>query len=197
MSKKLQQEFDAFAAVYDEITVDELQYDAHERIPQELLRVNTPETATVLDLGCGTGLSAAAFFEKNYQVHGIDISPEMLKQAKRYPFASLKCADLESDKRDYKEQFDFISCVGVMEFIQNPEAFLTKCRENLKDNGLLGITFPLNTYSEAEVPVFSYDPDQALRLLQSAGLQPKQMVLFTGYFMPEEDINYLGVIASC
>ncbi len=196
MSKKLQKEFDAFAAVYDEITVNELQYDAHERIPQEMLQVYKPETATVLDLGCGTGLSAAAFFDKNYQVHGVDISPEMLKQAKKYPFTSLKCADLESNKWDYKEKFDFISCVGVMEFIKKPEAFLKRCKENLKENGILGITFPLNTYSEAEVPVFSYDPDQAMKLLQSAGLTPKQMILFTGYFMPEEDINYLGIIAT-
>ena len=197
MNKQLQQEFDAFAAVYDQVTLGELQYDAHKRIPAEMLKLYSPSHASVLDLGCGTGLSSKLFFEKGYSLTGVDISPEMLKLAQNYPYSELVCGDLEgSSWQTAEKQFDFISCIGVMEFIKDPAAFLKNCQSRLRANGLIGITFPLNCYSEATIPVYAYQPEQALRLLQEQGFHVKEMVLFTGYFMPEEDISYLGIIAD-
>ncbi len=190
----LRNEFDSFSHVYDDITVNELQYDAHRRIPEEMLSLKPAEDAIVLDLGCGTGLSSQLFFQHKFQVHGVDISPGMLKKAEKYPFASLTCADLENEKLNFDTTFDFITCLGVMEFIHNPVEFIAKCKPLLKEDGVLGITFPLNAYSEAEVPVFSYTPDEALNIVQQCGLTPLEIMLFTGYCMPEEDINYLGVV---
>lgn len=192
----LRDEFDAFSAVYDDITVNDLQYDAHKRIPEEMLKIKPVEVATVLDLGCGTGLSSKLFFDNDFQIHGVDISPGMLTQAKKLPFISLTCADFETETIHFATKFDYICCLGVMEFIHNPIALIEKCKALLNKNGILGITFPLNSYSEAEVPVFSYSPDEALSMIQNSGLVPLEIMLFTGYCMPDEDINYLGIICQ-
>lgn len=190
----LSEEFDAFSPVYDDITVNELQYDAHIKIPEEMLSLKKLESATVLDLGCGTGLSSLPFIRQGYQVHGVDLSAGMLEQAKKHPFASLTCSDLETDELNFDQRFDYICCLGVMEFIKESESFIKKCNSLLKDGGIMGITFPLNIYSEAELTLYSYTPDEALNLLQRCGFRVEEMMLFTGYQMPEEDINYLGVI---
>lgn len=40
-----------------------------------------PDTAAVLDIGCGTGLEALELAQQGYSVLGIDISPAMVRQA--------------------------------------------------------------------------------------------------------------------
>ncbi len=46
-----------------------------------LLRDLLPQDASVLDIGCGTGIEALALVQEGYSVLGIDISPAMVRQA--------------------------------------------------------------------------------------------------------------------
>ncbi len=42
-----------------------------------------PQGARVLDMACGTGAQSIAFAEKGFSVVGVDLSPDMLAQAKK------------------------------------------------------------------------------------------------------------------
>src|SRR5215213_8538572 len=75
--------FDGYADHFDEHLVNDLAY----RVPQ-LLRAAVdrarPDGATfdILDLGCGTGLTGAVFKGRAKTLHGVDVSPGMIDQAK-------------------------------------------------------------------------------------------------------------------
>lgn len=61
----------------------------------EILQDNNIKSGLIIDLGCGSGLSAQAFIKANYQVLGIDISPSMIEIArKRVPEAEFKVESL-------------------------------------------------------------------------------------------------------
>lgn len=46
-----------------------------------IVRDLVPENASLLDIGCGTGIEALALVQDGYSVLGIDISPAMVRQA--------------------------------------------------------------------------------------------------------------------
>ncbi len=58
-----------------------------ERLLQELLdRADAPEIdpgSTTLDVGCGVGRFTRVLAQRSVQVHGVDVSPEMLDRARR------------------------------------------------------------------------------------------------------------------
>ncbi|HEX7094407.1 MAG TPA: class I SAM-dependent methyltransferase [Acidimicrobiales bacterium] len=58
----------------------------------DLLRERGIERGTVVDLGCGSGITAAALTDAGFDVVGIDVSPAMLDIARRrVPQASFRC----------------------------------------------------------------------------------------------------------
>ena len=56
----------------------------------KILQENNIRSGLIVDLGCGSGLSAQEFIKANYQVLGIDISPAMIEIAKKRAIASLE-----------------------------------------------------------------------------------------------------------
>lgn len=81
-----------------------------------------PENQSVLELGCGTGWLLAAMKPKRGL--GIDISPQMIDQAKKdYPDLEFKIADVETlDCPD--ETFDFIILSDVIGLLMDVEKTL-------------------------------------------------------------------------
>jgi SAM-dependent methyltransferase len=70
------------AAVYDEIVVDPC-HRAWASHLHDLWTGDPVEVHSVLDLGCGTGLMAAALAAYGYRVTGVDSSQAMLARARR------------------------------------------------------------------------------------------------------------------
>ena len=61
----------------------------------EILQKNNLREGLIIDLGCGSGLSAKEFTKAGYQVLGIDISPAMIEIArKKVPEAEFICESL-------------------------------------------------------------------------------------------------------
>ncbi len=196
MLKKIREEFNEFAPTYDDVVINDLGYDAFIKIPTEMMAICPVKSGdSVLDLGCGTGLSSELFLAEHAEVHGVDAADEMIKIAKKKGFKSCRNFDLNQPNWPISGSYDFILGLGLMEFILEPESFLNSCKNLLQPTGLIGLTFPLNTFAEASVDVKSYDIQQVQLLLSECGFVIDEVVLFTGYEMDDEDVNYLGVIA--
>jgi len=83
------------------------------------------ETLRVLDCGCGTGLVAVALKSAlsstlNFSVTGVDISENMLEQAKtRNVYAELTKTDLNKNGLPFDENsFDVLTCVGTTTYLE-------------------------------------------------------------------------------
>lgn len=59
--------------------------------------INIPQKSKVLDVATGTGSQAVALAEQGYDVTGIDLSPDMLNQAKKKTKPNLKLRFLNLD----------------------------------------------------------------------------------------------------
>lgn len=80
------------------------------------LAQTVPKSVSVLDYGCGTGLSGLALKTAGFaNVHGADPSQEMLDgAAKKGVYDSLMLLDLKAGPPFSKGQFDVISAIGVI-----------------------------------------------------------------------------------
>jgi len=76
--------FDGCADTFDKHLVQELDYDTPHRLVELICRCAGPATAqwNVLDLGCGTGLSGSAIAPYARNLVGVDLSANMLTQAR-------------------------------------------------------------------------------------------------------------------
>lgn len=77
--------FDDAAETYDQRLVEGLAYRGPELLFNAVSRTSTAaaDGLNVLDLGCGTGLAGAVFRSIARRLTGVDLSPEMLTQARR------------------------------------------------------------------------------------------------------------------
>jgi ubiquinone/menaquinone biosynthesis C-methylase UbiE len=114
--------------------------------------------ATVLDVGCGAGLSTAPLLRISPTVYGVDPFPEMLKWASRIaPGACFAAARAESlPFRD--AAFDLIAAAGSLNYADPARAF-PELRRVLAPNGILAVY-------DFNLPDFPYQrpPDGAIKL---------------------------------
>ena len=98
--------YDNFARYYDLAMGDRSRAGA---FLVSLLKRHAPSAKTLIEFGCGTG-SMLDIFKKEYEVTGVDNSPQMLEVASRkVPNASLKLADLTQLELD--NTFDIVCCL--------------------------------------------------------------------------------------
>ena len=101
----------------------------------------------ILDCGCGTGIIMDALLQQGHQVFGIDISPDMIKEANitlmNYERKD-KIARLGSvEAIDYPDQcFDLCLCIGVLEYLENDEQALRELIRVTRQNGYIVVSLP-------------------------------------------------------
>ena len=124
-----------------------------ERAAARVLASIGPETRTVLDMGCGAGVSSMLIKQAypHVQVTGVDISPENIRIA-RSLFADrgieFKVSDLRDE--DVVGKYDLIAMVDVHEHIPRGDwqSFHQSLRELLSKRGKLVITYPSEMHQE-------------------------------------------------
>jgi predicted TPR repeat methyltransferase len=97
---------------------------------------------TLLDLGIGSGLSAAPFAKAGLQVYGMDFSESMLDLCRAKGIAvELRRHDLQNIPWPYDNRaFDHVICCGVMHFIAGLDALFAEAARLLRPGGLFAFT---------------------------------------------------------
>lgn len=78
-----QQSYDRVAAEYTARIADELQHKPFDRALLDRFAATVRPVGSVCDLGCGPGHVARYLHERGVDVAGLDLSPEMVTQARR------------------------------------------------------------------------------------------------------------------
>jgi len=106
------QQYDALAELYDAYFSGK---DPLERV--EDLLVQYPSPAKILDCACGTGRLALGLAERGYRAFGSDVSPGMIKIARRNERAAkskarFRVVDWIRLPQEFSQEFDLVFCLG-------------------------------------------------------------------------------------
>ncbi|MBU4436388.1 MAG: methyltransferase domain-containing protein [Alphaproteobacteria bacterium] len=107
-------QFDAFADRFEHQLTQQLDYRAP-ALMADLLATQRTQFSDILDLGCGTGLSAPVLARFGGQLTGVDLSAGMLAKAEaRGVYHHLERADAVAYLQAHKSDFDLIFAADVM-----------------------------------------------------------------------------------
>lgn len=93
----------------------------------------------VLDVGCGGGIFSEGLARLGARVTGLDAEPEAISAAEDHAKQSkLALHYLCSPLEDYEaESFDIVTCMEMLEHVQDPELVINHCVRLLKPGGYL------------------------------------------------------------
>jgi 2-polyprenyl-3-methyl-5-hydroxy-6-metoxy-1,4-benzoquinol methylase len=98
-----------------------------------------PQSALILDVGCGNGEFMKAAIDHGYQVEGIDVSEEAVRYCTG---ARLTAQTGDFLSLDFSTTFDAITMWDVLEHLREPEQFIVRSRALIKPGGLLILKVP-------------------------------------------------------
>ena len=154
--------FDQFSADYDARMLSQLSY----RAPQILRELASLTMAgrtdlAVLDLGCGTGLSGAAFKDLAARLDGVDLSPAIIEKARsRGIYDGLALGDIESGLTAYA--YDLVIAADTLVYLGDIEAIMQSVARALRPDG-----FFLFTVEKKEGEGFELGPKRRWRHSES------------------------------
>lgn len=166
---------------------------------RQLLRLVTPG-ASVLDAGCGSGLTGVLLGERGCRVTGVDIDEGAIAFARSVaPRGVFEVADLT--RLELGRRFDVVICSEAIEHLETDrhEMVLDRLLAHLAEPGMLLLTFPSRSYATLEpgwrvlrrlispgigwddedthVPV---DAEYIRRILEGRGLRTRKIPMVLG-----------------
>jgi predicted TPR repeat methyltransferase len=134
--------YDAMAPNYDE-QLSNWSYEAPEQAVR-LLAKHLPnlKTATILDCGCGTGMTGAALRKAGAggAITGLDMSKASLEIARtKGVYDRLETADLNQSLAFEDETIDGALCVGVLSYV-NEKPLLREWKRVIRPGGIIVFT---------------------------------------------------------
>eukprot|EP00930_Biecheleria_cincta_P021488 TRINITY_DN15918_c0_g1_i2.p1 TRINITY_DN15918_c0_g1~~TRINITY_DN15918_c0_g1_i2.p1 ORF type:complete len:309 (+),score=60.09 TRINITY_DN15918_c0_g1_i2:195-1121(+) len=100
------------------------------------------DTYKILDAGAGDGLSGKAIQRQGFkEIVGIDLSPELIKIAsKKDVYKKAEVADLSKPLKYKTDEFDALTVVGVMTYLEHDGCALDEMIRVVKTGGLIILT---------------------------------------------------------
>jgi 2-polyprenyl-3-methyl-5-hydroxy-6-metoxy-1,4-benzoquinol methylase len=134
---------------------------------------NIPAGSVVLDAGCGNGSFISLFQDKNWQLHGSDLSPTGIEIARKtFSDINFFLADGQSLYADFLATVgpvDVVLSTEVIEHIYDPRGFLSNCYDLLKPGGILILTTPYHGYLKNLLLALTGKMDQHFTVLWDHG----------------------------
>ena len=142
---------------YSNMNIEDMEGNKRE-VWEKLILENVPqkEKLKILDVGTGPGFFSIIMALKNHDVTGIDITPEMIEQAKNnalYYEANVDFRLVKDNELPFDEcEFDLVICRDVIWNLKEPIPYLKELNRVLKKGGRI-IYFDANWY------LYLYDKD--------------------------------------
>lgn len=131
----------------------------------------------VLELSPGVGALATLIIAEGGEYKGLESSTSFYNlSAKTFPGLKDKVTygDFDLDKHFENEVFDLIIAIDILEFIPNPVLFLKQLKKHLKQDGILFIEIPDQSFLKIRSLI-----RKILRLHLSSPLHPGHINFFT------------------
>ena len=119
--------------------------DLHRQIAEKLLLLRPPEFHNkLLDLGAGEGALSQRLIDLGYDVVAVDVNKDDFKCQE----ATFTQVDFNNEvqiselRKQYKETFDIVLGVEVIEHVENPWEYIRLLKSLLKPCGVILITTP-------------------------------------------------------
>ena len=155
---------------------------------------------SILDIGIGTGLGSLLFRKAGLDVHGMDISSQMLDVSRSKGFGSLQRHDLRKLPYPYEsESMHHAICTGVFNFISDLSPVFEETARILRKEGLFIFVYgditekgahefqvrAKHTKSEKMVTMYQHSQKQIDTLMETFGFVLLKSLSFT-VFMDRE-----------
>ena len=156
---------------------------------RKILLDNISHHETLLDIGCAYG-HFLEILKNDFKVSGMDISNHAIKIARNKVKCRYKQGNLE-ESIPFKEKFDIITAISVIEHLHEPEKGLKTIFNHLNDNGLFCFEIPtvsnkISTifyklfFSHDNTHIFIKSVDEIERLIKSVGF--KKIAIYSSMF---------------
>jgi len=99
----------------------------------------------MLDVGCGPGVTADYFVKRGFDLYGVDIAPEMIRQCGE-TFAGVDRAHFSVgviEKLEFPDGFfDVVTAMGVVEYIEDDARAVAEMARVTRPGGIVIVTLP-------------------------------------------------------
>jgi 2-polyprenyl-3-methyl-5-hydroxy-6-metoxy-1,4-benzoquinol methylase len=113
---------------------------------------------SVLDVGCGTGCTVAAF-SRHYEAVGIDASADAIRRARnRYPDCAFIHGTIQDVDPSFVRRIRLVTLMDVLEHVEHHRELLSSILAAVPDDALVVITVPadMSLWSEHDVVLGHY-----------------------------------------
>jgi len=133
--------------------------------------ISAKEQMSVLEIGCGTGIFLRQMEQSTvWKIDGADINIEALENsvAER---SRLFFYDVMEERAEFKQAYDIVILMDVLEHIEKPGEFLKACFSHLRPGGVFIINIPAvqsmySVYDEVMGHLRRYDRKKLLKELE-------------------------------
>lgn len=134
--------FDQHADTFEDILVDQLHYGVPTLARARLDALRLGPFARMLDLGCGTGLTAEAMRDRAEEIIGLDLSERMIDVCEEKDvFEGLYVGEAEAFLADNEEtKFDLITACDVLPYLGDLDPLFSGAAANLLLGGIFAFS---------------------------------------------------------
>ncbi|MGY4367355.1 putative TPR repeat methyltransferase [Bradyrhizobium sp. LB1.3] len=198
--------FDQYAPRFEHVLINDLDYRAPSLIFKAVVaaRVAAKKPALfkrAIDLGCGTGLAAAAFAKQVDHFIGIDLSPGMIKEARATAlYAELEVADMIEGLRAKSDaSANLVVAADAFVYLPDLAPVLSEARRVLAPGGVLAFT--LETHDGSGIVLgeglrYAHSAEYARDVLAKAGLKLLTLEPASPRIENNEPVRGLVVVAE-
>lgn len=140
----------------------------------------TLDSSRILDVGCGGGILSSAMVKAGAEVVGIDAESHAIEAAKTHAQNNnLQVDFIATPIEEYDSQpFDAVTCMEMLEHVQNPELVLEHCKRLLKPEGILMVSTISRTMKAYASAILAAE--------YVLGLLPRQTHDYAKFILPSE-----------